>query len=90
VGVAAPARTCVGCRVRAPKGELLRLARTPEGIRPDAASRLRGRGTYLHRDPGCVERGLAGGGVARGLRTGLGPEELGRLRDDIEREMEQA
>jgi uncharacterized protein len=87
VGGPEPTRTCVGCRVRAPKAELLRLVRTAEGVRSDVAGRLPGRGAYLHRDPSCVERGL-GGGLARGLRTGLGPNELGRLRDEIEREME--
>jgi hypothetical protein len=38
----------------------------------------------VHRDPACLDVALAKGGLARALRTGLGADELGRLRDDIE------
>jgi uncharacterized protein len=85
-----PTRTCAGCRARASKATLMRIVRTREGARLDRAGRLQGRGAYLHRDPGCVERGLDRGGLARALRTGVMPDELGRLRDEIEREMESA
>ncbi|HEX5936352.1 MAG TPA: YlxR family protein, partial [Actinomycetota bacterium] len=30
-----PERSCVGCRRRAPKAELLRVAHTPSGVRAD-------------------------------------------------------
>jgi hypothetical protein len=38
----------------------------------------------VHSDPACLDVALAKGGLARALRTGLGADELGRLRDDIE------
>jgi predicted RNA-binding protein YlxR (DUF448 family) len=85
-----PIRTCAGCRIRAPKQTLIRVVRTPEGARLDPAGRREGRGAYLHPHLDCVERGLSKGGLARALRAGVVPEELGRLRDEIEREMESA
>jgi hypothetical protein len=79
-----PERSCVGCRQRAPKTELLRIARTPEGVRADPVARAPGRGAYVHRDAGCIGAALRKGSLARALRTGLAKEELARLRIEIE------
>jgi hypothetical protein len=38
----------------------------------------------VHRESACVDAALRRGALARALRTGLGADELGRLRDDIE------
>ncbi len=84
----APVRTCAGCRARDAKARLLRLVRAPDGVvRVDANGSSPGRGAYVHRRADCVAA-LGGGGLARALRTGLGPGELGRLASEIEREME--
>jgi predicted RNA-binding protein YlxR (DUF448 family) len=80
----APERSCIGCRARAPKAELLRIARTPAGARVDPLGAAPGRGAYVHRDPACVAAALRAGVLARALRTGLAQEELARLRTDIE------
>ncbi|HEX5937341.1 MAG TPA: YlxR family protein [Actinomycetota bacterium] len=79
-----PERSCVGCRRRAPKAVLLRVARTPGGVRPDPTATAPGRGAYVHRDPDCVVAALRKGTLARALRTGLSERELARLREDIE------
>ena len=79
-----PVRTCVGCRARASKAELLRVARTPDGVRTDPEAVAPGRGAYVHRDPGCIEAALRRGALARALRMGLDQEELARLRTLIE------
>jgi predicted RNA-binding protein YlxR (DUF448 family) len=80
-----PERTCVGCRRRAPKVELLRIAATTAGAMVDPAQVAPGRGAYVHRDAGCVRAIAARPDVlARALRTGLGSDELGRLIDEIE------
>jgi uncharacterized protein len=79
-----PERSCVGCRARAPKAELLRVVRTPAGVRFDPLGSAPGRGAYIHRDPACVATALRKGGLASALRTGLAQEELARLRNDIE------
>lgn len=49
-----PVRTCIGCRRSQPRQALLRIARTPEGIRCDPDARLPGRGAYLCPDPDCI------------------------------------
>jgi uncharacterized protein len=85
-----PERSCVGCRGRAPKSELLRVARSPDGARVDPLGRAPGRGAYVHRDPRCVDLALRRGAFARALRTGLAQEELARLRNDIEEALQQA
>ena len=84
-----PVRTCVGCRVRAPKAELLRIARTPDGVRADPEAVAPGRGAYLHRALDCAEAALARGAIARALRTGLDQEELVRLRNRIEEALQE-
>ncbi|HEX9123330.1 MAG TPA: YlxR family protein [Actinomycetota bacterium] len=85
-----PERTCVGCRGRAAKGSLVRLARRTDGtVMLDPQGRVPGRGAYLHPDRECAETAMTRGGLARALRTGLQPEEAARLRADIEREVGQ-
>jgi uncharacterized protein len=81
-----PVRTCVGCRARAPKAELLRIARTPQGVRGDPEAAAPGRGAYVHRSVDCVEAALTRGALARALRTGLEQEELARLQSLMEEE----
>ncbi len=46
-----PYRTCVITKEKFPKGELIRVVRTPEGnVVVDQTGRLNGRGAYLKRD----------------------------------------
>ncbi len=67
---------------------MIRLVRAPDGVvRVDGNGSAPGRGAYVHRRVDCLAA-LGRGGLARALRTGLGPEELGRLTSEIEREME--
>ena len=83
---AAPVRTCVGCRRAAPKGELIRLTRLAGGVVAIGGSP--GRGAYVHRDLPCVERAMRPAALARALRGGLSVDEVGRLRERIEGELE--
>lgn len=76
-----PTRTCVGCRTRAPKDELVRLALPslsgvalssadlplPE-IAVDLAGRLPGRGVHLHPTRACVTGAFKRGGLAQALK----------------------
>ena len=46
-----PMRTCVVTREKLPKGELIRVVRTPEGeIIIDETGKANGRGAYLKKD----------------------------------------
>lgn len=76
---ARPVRTCVGCKARAPKPDLLRvrvLPSTPDApqgrsgvLLPDPRGRAGGRGAYVHPDPACVEQAARRGALARALRV---------------------
>ena len=79
-----PVRTCVGCRTRAPKAELLRLVVTPGGVRPDPSATAPGRGAYVHRDRACIADAMRKGALARALRVGLRGDELATLEGRIE------
>lgn len=79
-----PERTCVGCRGKATKAELLRVVRTPDGrVEVDPSGRLPGRGAYVHPTEGCVERARRRGTLARALRTSLQPEQAGSLMEGL-------
>jgi predicted RNA-binding protein YlxR (DUF448 family) len=79
-----PERSCVGCRKRAPKADLLRIVRSAAGARVDLSGSASGRGAYVHRDPACADAALRRGAVSSALRSGLTQEELARLRAEIE------
>lgn len=50
-----PERTCVACRKKRLKRELLRIVRTPEGeIVLDRTGKMSGRGAYVCPDPECI------------------------------------
>ena len=84
-----PERTCVGCRARGAKGELLRIVRRPDGsVEMDRVGTAPGRGAYVHRDPGCLRMATSRGALARALRVTLAPDDLATLRVEMEKEIE--
>ncbi|MGW2182267.1 YlxR family protein [Streptomyces sp. NPDC001732] len=52
---ACPERTCVGCRERAAKSELLRIVAEGNACVPDPRGTLPGRGAYVHPVPACLD-----------------------------------
>ena len=66
-------RTCVGCRERAAKHELLRVVATERGgsleVVPDASGRAPGRGAHLHPTPDCLALALRRRSFPRALRV---------------------
>jgi len=69
-----PQRTCVGCRQTLEKRSLIRIVRTPNGIKIDPTGKLPGRGAYLHNLIECWEKGLKGS-LANALKTELSTED---------------
>jgi predicted RNA-binding protein YlxR (DUF448 family) len=67
--VAAPVRTCVGCRRRAPARDLLRVAVQGGAAVPDPRRVLPGRGAHLHPDPACLEQAERRRALPRALRV---------------------
>lgn len=52
-----PLRTCVITKESLPKGELLRIVRTPEGlVKVDETGKLNGRGAYIKKDISVLEK----------------------------------
>src|SRR3954467_6374350 len=66
-------RTCIGCRQRAEKRELLRVVAGDRGVGreviPDPAGRAPGRGAHLHPTTGCLELALRRRAFPRALRA---------------------
>ncbi|MEV6164371.1 YlxR family protein [Streptomyces sp. NPDC052052] len=52
---ACPERTCVGCRERAAKSELLRIVAEGDACVPDPRGTLPGRGAYVHPVSVCLD-----------------------------------
>ena len=65
-------RTCVGCRAKAPRSELLRVVLVQDdggwALRPDPRRRLPGRGASLHPTPACLDLAERRRAFARSLR----------------------
>ena len=79
-----PMRQCLGCNEHKPKGELLRVVRSPEGeISLDFTGRKSGRGAYLCRDVKCLKRARKSGRVESTLEVSIPAE----LYDEMEKEM---
>ncbi|MEV5751432.1 YlxR family protein [Actinoallomurus sp. NPDC052308] len=75
----APRRTCVGCRVRTAKSDLLRLVVIEGSIVPDPQGRLPGRGASLHPDLACFELAERRRAFSRAFRL-PGPLDISALR----------
>ena len=70
-----PVRTCVGCRERAAKSELLRVvagtdAHGRPAVVPDPSATAPGRGAHLHPTPACYDLAVRRRAFARALRSG--------------------
>ncbi|MFH8338048.1 YlxR family protein [Streptomyces sp. AM6-12] len=66
---ACPERTCVGCRERAAKNDLLRIVRREGECVPDPRGTLPGRGAYVHPALVCVDQAVRRRALPRALRA---------------------
>jgi uncharacterized protein len=82
-----PVRTCVGCRRRATKSELLRVVAIANGqsmmVRPDPHGTAPGRGAHLHPTAECLDLAERRRAFLRALRL-PGPLDLTALRHYVE------
>lgn len=69
-----PERTCVVCRRKAGKRELVRLVCSGGAVEADLRGKKPGRGVYLCASSECWEKGLKTNRVEFGLRTKLSAE----------------
>ncbi|MCI2240262.1 YlxR family protein [Paenibacillus sp. TRM 82003] len=79
------ARTCVGCRRRGSRSELLRVVASAEGdeVLVDERRRLPGRGAWLHHSTACLDRAEKRRALPRALRR-PGPLDTSGVRSHLE------
>ena len=80
-----PTRTCVGCRKRESKANLVRVIAVSGTCVPDPQARMPGRGAYLHLRAECLEQAQRSRSVARALRV-QAPLDLGKVFDLLNQE----
>ena len=82
---AQPVRTCIGCRARAPKRELIRIVRSRDGgLALDLTQTAPGRGAYVHASRTCVAAARSHRRLRGALRASTGLDEAARLLEEIE------
>ncbi|HVA60286.1 MAG TPA: YlxR family protein [Mycobacteriales bacterium] len=81
-GRALPVRTCVGCRERASKSDLLRVVVVGGVLVVDPRGRAPGRGAHLHPDPACLDQAERRRAFVRALRLAR-PPDVGAVRDHV-------
>ena len=79
-----PLRSCIACRRKAPKRDLIRVVRTPEGtLEIDARGKRQGRGAYLCRKWQCCETALQPGRLSQAFKHAVNASEVEALRASI-------
>ncbi|MEV4950241.1 YlxR family protein [Streptomyces sp. NPDC053755] len=78
-----PERTCVGCRERAAKSDLLRIVAVEGACVPDHRGTLPGRGAYLHPASVCLDLAVRRRAFPRAFKV-QGPLEAASVRRFVE------
>ena len=82
-----PMRQCLGCNEHKPKGELLRVVRSPEGeITLDFTGKKSGRGAYVCRDVACLKKVRKSRRLEKNLECSIAEE----IYDRMEKELSEA
>jgi len=79
-----PERSCVSCRKKGTKEELLRLVVGPSGVVIDYSGRLPGRGAYLCPEKSCIEKGLKEAALSRAFKKRTTPPGLNDFYGELE------
>ena len=84
-----PERLCVGCREKHPKGELIRIVRSPAGeIAVDFSGKSPGRGAYLCPREACLTAARKQNGLARSFKGRVAPDVYEALGEALRTRME--
>ena len=69
-GDTSPVRSCVACRSPAPKDDVIRFVRTPDGgLAADISGKLPGRGAYTCAQRSCLEKAIDRGAFKRAFEA---------------------
>ena len=79
-----PVRTCIGCRGRGGRSDLVRVVVVEGLLVPDPRMRIAGRGAWLHPDPDCLDLAVRRRALTRALRAEVSPD-VTAVRVELER-----
>ena len=79
-----PVRTCVGCRQRGNRADLIRIVNNQGFLRVDTQKSLSGRGSWLHPSSKCLEIAVERSAFARALKSKMDHEQVKELTHFIE------
>lgn len=81
-----PLRTCVVTKEALPKGELLRIVRTPEGeVKVDETGKCNGRGAYIKKDLSVLEQAKKSKILEKRLEVELEDSVYEEIKNSIEK-----
>jgi predicted RNA-binding protein YlxR (DUF448 family) len=79
-----PLRSCIACRTKSPKRDLIRIVHTPEGtLEVDTHGKRAGRGAYLCSKVQCCEMAVQPGRLSQALKCQVGAAEVAALKASI-------
>ena len=82
-----PMRQCTGCREMKPKGELIRVVKSPEGeISLDPQGKKPGRGAYVCPNVDCLKRSVKSRALERAFGTRISQEVFLKLETETKEE----
>ncbi len=74
-------RTCIGCREKKNKSELIRIVNSKEkGIIVDLKRKEQGRGAYICKNEECFKKTIKNKGLSRALKTNVNDENYNEIR----------
>ena len=79
-----PVRRCVGCGEHFPKGELVRVLRTPEGeVTLDLTGKKSGRGAYICKKSACLKKARKSRRIETSLECSIPDAVYDRIEEEI-------
>jgi len=79
-----PVRTCVGCRQRGNRSDLIRIANFQGNLSVDSEKKMPGRGSWLHKKTKCLETAVERKALVRSFRGKVNEEQVTDLFKQIE------
>lgn len=77
-------RTCIGCRIKKQKQDMIRIVRNKENeIKPDFKQKLEGRGAYICKDESCFQKAEKSNSLKRALKINIENKKYEELRGVI-------
>jgi predicted RNA-binding protein YlxR (DUF448 family) len=76
-----PVRTCIGCKCKKPKKDMIRIIKTPDGkIEIDRTGKKSGRGAYICGNAKCLDIALRKNNLNRSLKQDIPLQTLDELK----------